>query len=402
LKESIAASPKSPTPILDRQAPLPEHAAHRQSSSLLIGLRICVLIAIATAVTFWSPTSVPSVRRQLATTFPELFPARWTIAKMAFLGLMAFLVAFAVVAVHEIGHVLGGLCAGFRFDSLRIGPLMINPGLRFSRYPGWDAWLGGAAQMIPVSSDKLASRALVLVCAGPAVSILAGCAVLLLPTKGLAVWLFAFASVIGGLADLVPWQSPIAVSDGARIWMLLKRRAQGERWLALLRLGADVADGVPPESLPADYLSKAIAVCDHSTDTVIAHAIAYSAAFYQHRDVEAGQMLETCLRFSSAVAPAVRAALMSDAAVFQARKRKRPDLAEQWLVEMPATTPQLWLRSRAEAAVLEAHGDFEGAVRKLDECEKAIRVLPSATQREVLFRGLRRWRSEVPGTAPIP
>jgi hypothetical protein len=256
--------------------------------------------------------------------------------------------------------------------------------------------------MIPIASGELDSRALVLVCAGPAANILSGSAVLFLPARGLTTGLFAVASVIGGLADLVPWRTSSVVSDGARIWMLLTRQAQGARWLALLRLGADLTDGVPPESLPADYLSKAIAVCDHSADTVIAHSIAYSAAFHQHQDVEAGKLLETCLRFSSSVAPAVRAALMSDAAVFQARTRKRPDLAQQWLAEMPATTPQLWLRSRAEAAVFEAHGDFEGTVRKLDECEKAIRALPSATQREVLLRGLRRWRSELPGTAPIP
>ena len=97
-----------------------------------------------------------------------------------------------------------------------------------------------------------------------------------------------------------------------------------------------------------------------SPDAVSAHAIAYSAAFHQHQDVEAGHLLETCLRLSSCVAPAMREALMSDAAVFQARRRKRPDLAEQWLAAIPATSPQSWLRPRAEAAMLEANGDFEG------------------------------------------
>jgi hypothetical protein len=402
LRENTAPTPTSPTPILDRQAPLPAPVSHGYRAGLLIGLGICVIIAITAAAKFWLPLSIPFLRQQLRAKFPELLPDHWTVGAMVSLGLMAILVAFAAVAVHELGHVLGGLCAGFRFNSLRIGPLLIHRGFRISQYRGWGAWLGGAAQMIPGASGELDSRALVLVCAGPAASILSGSAALFLPARGLATGLFAVASVIGGLADLVPWRTSSVVSDGARIWMLLTRRAQGERWLALLRLGADLTEGVPPESLPADYLSKAIAVCDHSADTVIAHSIAYSAAFHQHQDVEAGKLLETCLRFSSSVAPAVRAALMSDAAVFQARRRKRPDLAEQWLIEMPATTPQLWLRSRAEAAVFEAHGDFEGTVRKLDECEKAIRALPSATQREVLLRGLRRWRSELPGTAPIP
>jgi len=399
MSASTAAKPWSPTPILDRQAPLPPLAAPGSGARLLIGLGIGSVIAISAAAAFWHPWSLSSVRQQLPAMLPELLAAHWTGARIASLGLMALLVAFASVAVHETGHVLGGLCAGFRFNSLRIGPLLIHPGFRISRYRGSGAWLGGAASMIPVSSDRIASRALAWVCAGPAASILSGCGVLLLLSGNLAAWLFALATVVGGLADLVPFRTRVAVSDGARIWMLLRHRGQGERWLALLRLGADLADGVPPESLPGDYLCRAIAVQDHSADTVAAHAIAYSVAFHRHQDMEAGHLLETCLRFSSSVSPSVRTALVSDAAAFQARRRKRPDLAEQWLAEIPATTPLSWLRSRAEAAVLEAHGDIEGAVRKLDEYEKAIRAIPDEMQREMLLRGLRRWRSELPGAA---
>jgi hypothetical protein len=253
--------------------------------------------------------------------------------------------------------------------------------------------------MIPVKANRLAERALFVVCAGPAASILSGCVVLLLPSKGLAAWSFGLASVVGGLADLVPFSVGSIVSDGARIWMLLRHRGQGERWLALLRLGADLADGVPPESLPADYIARAVAVRDTSPDALSAHAIAYSAAFHQHKDVEAGRLLETCLSISSCASVGTREALSSDAAVYQARKRKRPDLAEQWLAAIPANAPQSWLRSRAEAAILEAHGDIEGAIRKLEECETTIRALPNETQREMLLRGLRTWRFELPGAA---
>jgi hypothetical protein len=402
LRENTAAIPKSPTPILDRQDPLPSLAIRGYSAGILIGLGVCVVIAITTAATLWHPSSVPSLRQQLAAKLAELFPARLTITSLVSLGLTAFMVAFAAVAVHEVGHAVGGLLAGFRFRSLRIGPLVIHRGFRISRHSGWGAWLGGATQTIPVSSDKLASRAMVLVCAGPAASILAGCAVLILPTRGLPVWLFAIASTIGGLADLVPWRTPITVSDGARIWMLLKRRAQGERWLARLRLSADLTEGVPPESLPADYIAKAIAVCDDSPDTVIAHSVAYSAAFNHRRDADAGHLLETCLRFSSSVTPAVREVLMSDAAVFQARRRQCADLADAWLTQISAAKPFLWLRLRAQAAVCQAKGDFAGAVGKLDEYETAISALPNPTQREMLLRGLRRWRSELSGVTRIP
>jgi hypothetical protein len=77
------------------------------------------------------------------------------------------------------------------------------------------------------------------------------------------------------------------VFDGRRIWMLLRDRERGERWLALMRLIGDTRASVPPESLSADLLARATAVTDGSADIVIAHAFAYSSAFHQHEDGDA-------------------------------------------------------------------------------------------------------------------
>jgi hypothetical protein len=236
-----------------------------------------------------------------------------------------------------------------------------------------------------------------MVFAGPAANLLSGGAVLLMPyPKSYFSWLFIIASLVAGLVELfVPLQGPTFVFDGRRIWMLLWDRKRGERWLALMRLLADTREGVCPDALPAALLAKGVAVRDDSADTVAAHALAYSAAFYQHHDAEAGQLLETCLCFSRHVAPAMRAGLMSDAAVFQARRRKRPDLAEQWLAGIPVNTPHRWLRSRAEAAILEAHGDRAGALEKLAEVEAAFLAFPRNPRRETLLQLLQRWKTEL-------
>jgi hypothetical protein len=221
--------------------------------------------------------------------------------------------------------------------------------------------------------------------------------VLLLPyEKGYFSWLFIAASLLAGVVELfLPIRGPTFVFDGLRIWMLLMDPKRGDRWLALMKLVADARDGVSPESMSADLLAKATAVRDDSTDTVIAHAFAYSAAFHQHHDAEAAQMLETCLRYAGHAAPAMREGLMSDAAVFQARRRKRPDLADQWLAEIPVNTPHRWFRSRAEAAVLEARGDIAGARGKLADVESALLALPKTPQRDTLLRLLERWKAEV-------
>jgi len=49
----------------------------------------------------------------------------------------------------------------------------------------------------------------------------------------------------------------------------------------------------------------------------------------------------------------------------------------------------------AEAAVLEAQGDPEGAMEKLAETEATILAFPKNAQRETLLRLLQRWRSEL-------
>src|SRR5262245_27423844 len=235
-----------------------------------------------------------------------------------------------------------------------------------------------------------------MVLGGPAANFLAARVVFLLPfpTSVFSACFIAF-SIANGVNDLFPFESRLGVSDGRRIAMLLWQRKQGERWLALLRLGSEFNDGVRPESLSADFLAKAVAVRDESVDTLTAHALAYSAAFHQHKDAEAGRLLERCLAYSGHATPVLREALMSDAAVFQARRRKRADLAEQWLADIPVTTQSPWLRTRVEAAILEAKGDVDGALGKLTEVEAAIATVPNKCQRDILLQLLQRWRSEL-------
>ena len=235
-----------------------------------------------------------------------------------------------------------------------------------------------------------------MVLGGPVANFLSAIVVLLLPGP-ITVFsgFFIASSVANGLNDLFPFESRLGVSDGRRIWMLLRQPEHGERWLALLHLGGELSDGVLPESLSADFLARVIAVRDESADTVKAHAIAFSAAFHQHNDSDAAQLLETCLAYSNHATPVLRETLISEAAVFQARRRKRADLADQWLAGIPEKTQNRWFQSRAEAAILEAKGDVDGAMKKLAETETAILAIPKSAQRDTLLRLLQRWKSDL-------
>ncbi|HKV63006.1 MAG TPA: site-2 protease family protein [Candidatus Acidoferrum sp.] len=330
----------------------------------------------------------------------QQFPVPGAASNISLFVVSTVLIAFAVVAIHELGHILAGLAVGFRFNTMRIGPFQFDRPFRISRYRGPGAWTGGGASLLPGNTDNLALHAVIMIAAGPVANILTGSALLFVPySKGYFSWVFITCSMIGGVGELlIPFRTPFLVSDASRIWMLLRNRQSGERWLAIIKLGTELNEGVMPESLSAEFLAKAVAVCDLSPDTVTAYALAYSAAFHRHNDAEAAQALETCLQFSSCVAPVIREALMSDAAVFQARKRKRVDLAEQWLASMPQTTQRPGLRSRVQAGILEAQGDCQGALKKLDEVEKAAHTLPNQAQRELSLRFLRRWQSDLRGS----
>jgi hypothetical protein len=88
-------------------------------------------------------------------------------------------------------------------------------------------------------------------------------------------------------------------------------------------------------------------------------------------------------------------ALRCDAAIFQARKRKRVDLAEQWLSEIPEKTLLPGQRLRMESAILEAQGNIEGALEKLDEVESALMAIHDGYQRPVSLRSLQRWKRQL-------
>jgi hypothetical protein len=288
----------------------------------------------------WQPPIVESLQQRIRIQLEELFPGSWTFGRVLSVGLFSVLIGFSVTAIHELGHLIVGVGIGFRCSSIFLGPLQFNAPFRISLNPDVRTWWHGGVTLVPGDPDEFRARAIAMVIAGPAANLLTGCAVLLLPfPKGFFSWLFIVASIVAGVVELLwPLRGATFVHDGRRIWMLLWDRARGLRWLALMRLSADARAGVLPESTPAAILARATAVRDDSADTVSAHAFAYSAAFHQRKDGEAARRLETCLAHSGHAPPIVREALMSDAAVFQARRRRRADLADQWLAVMPART----------------------------------------------------------------
>lgn len=392
----MAEISKPHTPLLDRTLPLPVPAQRSSGSRAITAFAVCAGALIGVTAASGHLPWFPSTGNFIGAEFSRAFAAGGD-AGSPFAPLLAIFVAMVgAIAIHEAGHLVAGLLAGFRFSSLRIGPLQISRPFRLSLYRGGRMGAAGWTRMLPNGSDRLAQRVLLMMAGGPAASLLGGIAVLLVPIpKGLYLFLLCAFSLLIGVMNLIPLRSRACLTDGRRILMLLQNRERADRWVALIRLDSELRKGVPPERLPDEFLRKAIAVKDNTPDTVAAYAFAYASAFASHDDVRAAECLETCLQYSAYASAFTQEVLMSEAGVFQARRRKRVDLAKQWLAAMPAKMPVPWFRTLVEAAILEADGDVQGAIRKLEEAEKLILATPNHALRESAHRSLLKWKSEL-------
>ncbi len=383
------------TPILDCLEPIPERVV--RTPRLGPGALACLFVLIA-VLSFTLHSYSPDYRSGLASLRNWISPdAAQGSSGLWMLSLVLSLVVAvpAAVVVHEVGHVVGGLCAGLRFESLHVGRLHVDRSLRVSFRGTTPGYLGGAV-LHPVTRERLRARMAVMVLAGPGANLLSGAAALLFLPSGVLASAFVGVSLFLAVSALLPIRDAFSVRDGCRLWMLFRHRPAGDRWLAIAYLGAALRGGAMPETWPAETVEDAVAHVDDSSDTVLGHALAFSAALHRKDDRRAALMLETCLRHVGR-APALRGPLASDAAVFQARRRGRVDLAQLWLARVPDAP--VWLRQRVEAAILEAQGDQARVLEKLDEHEASIRALPDAAQREILLRFLERWRSELRASA---
>jgi hypothetical protein len=369
----------STTPILDRVIPLPRPFAARWWVPNSIGVAIGAALMVSA---FLGRPAI--VRRWLADGWLQWL--RELCEQPPLRAFLTFACALLAARVAQLGgHVLAGRAFGFRLDPV---------------FPGRGLFAAAARGVIPtpVTVEGFFPRWTAMVLAGPTASVLSGCFLLLLPVPAAFGWLM----ILIGLGGLIPYRTRSGPTPGAELWMLLADRPRAERRLALMELDHAFERGVLPEALSQELLAKAIAVRDESPETAAAHALAFSSAIHRGRLADAGHFLETCLRYSRTLPRAIREALMSDAAIWQARRRKRIDLAQRWLADMPARPELPWVRTEAEAALLEARGDVEGALARIDEVERQVRATLAGPRGEMWSTLMERWRAEVRSGAFAP
>jgi hypothetical protein len=287
------------------------------------------------------------------------------------------LILLGTSAVHEIGHLMGGKLAKFRFHLLIIGPFkMMRRKERLHLSWSRGAFFNGLAASLPEDDRQLRWRMLLFAVGGPLAS-------LLLALLGTAVffnyrrdidflldnaWLVegaaltAIISFIFFLTAMKPGQYNNGMpADGGRIITLLQGNETADRWCALVLLnGADVL-GQRPREWDAALVQKVLAITDGSYDTLSAKMLGYQWALDNGRIEDAAQLLDEALETWAAWVSGGRGRLALEKAYFIARHRHNALEARQWFDQVRRSRISQPLQQRAEAAILLAEGNHQAA-----------------------------------------
>ncbi len=273
------------------------------------------------------------------------------------------------LAVHEAGHLAGGLSQGFRFVFLAAGALWVERGergiaLRFNRT--LQTWGGMAAAMPPDDRD-LRRRFSVMVAGGPLASLLlalAGWAAWAMLPLGLPRFLAgvtAIASTGFFLATAQPFGAGGGfASDGGRLLRLWRKGPVGEREVAMLALTAASAGGARPRDWAPAIVDAALLPADGSVMELVAHVYASSRASDTGDAATAEVHLARAIELGRDLSPMLRSLVAAEAAWLRA-SRGDVEGARALLAEADGPFVERHALHRARAAVLRAEGDLAGA-----------------------------------------
>lgn len=297
----------------------------------------------------------------------------WDLAALPVLGLL-------VIAVHEAGHLAGGLSRGMSVLIYIVGPfgwVRTAEGLRFRWYFNLGT-LGGLAAALPAPDRPLKPQLLPLIAGGPLASAL---------LAAVAAWvafhgegrLAAYALVTSGLSAAIflvtalPLRAGGFLSDGMQLLLLRKDPVAMERRTVLMALFARSLAGTRPRDLDRDTLDRALALAGQEVlYDVGVWLYAYHRAMDEGRTDEAAQWLERMEPVFDQYADGFRQGVAVELAAFEALHRGRLERAKEWLRRSRGGIVEASRRAYAEAAVAAAEGRRDVAHTLLDRASRDL------------------------------
>ena len=408
-----SSASESRTPILDLESPLPkklrlDRLSWRQAL-LIVGLPFVgfFLIDIFAVVLIDSNPAAASIFGYIATKFDNLFNGYGSRSPLL-LFFSYFLTLFVVIAIHELGHVAGGLAVGFHFQRVRIGPLTLaksSQGVRFSfqRISEFD----GIALMRTQKLQKLRQKFAIYIAAGPCANLFSAlCLWPLLASQlfctlphAIRQWLQVLAalSIFVASVNLIPYRRRNGMfTDGYRLLSFVTSKVKTRRLLSILALKMQTHSGVRLRDLKRTWIAHSCTIPDQSVDALQAFWIAYLADNDRKDAERAAQNLEKCMERFEIASVELQKLLLMEAAIFQAWFRNDEQKAKCWS-QKSETYPAAPLLNRLRLTIC-----LHWAGRRYDELSSAwkkgcihIEALPASPAKGRLMDGWLEWKNEI-------
>jgi len=372
---SSAPRQTSATPILDRLVPVPPPLRPKSDPKARWSKKFLLSLGIGSAV-----LAILLLGR-LDATWADVLTGRAPLFKFLWTILVRFVLPLGVaVLIHECGHLITGLFVGYRFLSIRVGPLELAWPFRLSVSRHKPGDVAGLTRMGPRVLKAASIRAVFYSFGGSAANLITSLLVFRYSSSSPFLAILGVMSAFLGIGNLIPFERSIA-SDGKRILIAIFRREEIRRNAAVGQIFFEKEKGIFSEHLHPDFVSALIGAQDPSAATVVAHLLAHGASWETGPDDETARRIEIALRFLSHVPQKWHEQVCCAAGLFQANKRKNVELARAWLTELPQEPIQADLRLRIEAAILETQGDFTAALGHVERIEKLFSAKGHLTKR---------------------
>jgi hypothetical protein len=313
----------------------------------------------------------------------RLFPAVSLVGVVGWL-LLGVILLWCTLILHELGHWIAGRLAGFRAVMFSAGPLLITrepDRLRVS--PGSLAAFGAFVALVPVGTEHLARRTMVMIAGGPAASLIG-------TGLGSAAWagfsssraavfalVFALMSLVTAVFTLWPSTAAGAPSDGLRLGRLWRADPDGARELALIALAGESFAGIRPREWSEVWIRRAIEDTEDVHVRTAGRLVAYHHAL-DSGDVEAARAVLGALLLELPAVPSTeRSRVLLDAACFLAYHDRDPDRARAFLSQATGG-PMVSAHQRplANAALALAEGRAGDAMALAEHARAALARVP--------------------------
>ncbi len=294
--------------------------------------------------------------------------------------LMLPVLVLLVLAVHEAGHLAGGMSRGMRFLLFVAGPFgWVRSGekIRFRWFFNLGT-LGGLAAAMPVPGQPLLPQLQRLIVGGPLSSlVLAGVALAVfwgVPGRfgAYALFIAGFSFVIF-LLTAAPFRAGGFMSDGMQFVQLRRDPVMVERRVRLLAVAGMSMAGTRPAELDEALLERAQSLLGDEPMYDVSVCLYSYGQTLDRGDVEAaGQWLDRIEVLFDRYPDGFRQSLAVELALFEALYRERSEHASGWMAQAAGGVVDACRRFLAQAAVAALQGRHQDAMAALASAEASL------------------------------